>query len=115
MSCYVDTVRSYPTAGLRFTEFCHLLADERAELHEMADRLGMPRRFFQDHPWRWHYDLPSHLRPDAVRFGAIEIELRAVGRLLRDRRAAATAAAADNAVDTAVDTAVNPNAAAEGA
>ena len=88
MSCYVDTVRSYPTAGLRFTEFCHLLADERDELHAMADRLGMPRRFFQDHPWRWHYDLPSHLRPEAVRFGAIEIELRAVGRLLRDRRAA---------------------------
>ena len=94
MSCYVDTVRSYPTAGLRFTDFCHLLADEREELHEMAARLGMPRRFFQDHPWRWHYDLPAHLRPEAVRFGAVEVELRAVGRLLRDRRDAVAAGAA---------------------
>ena len=73
---------------LRYTEFCHLLADEPGELHEMAERLGMPRRSFQDHPWRWHYDLPGHLRADAVRFGAREIELGAVGRLLRERRRA---------------------------
>ncbi len=88
MSCYVDTVRSYPGAGLRFTEFCHLLADDRTELHVMADRLGMPRRFFQDHPWRWHYDLPAHLRGKAVTFGAVEIEMAAVGALLRSRRLA---------------------------
>lgn len=88
MSCYVDTVRSYPRAGLRFTQFCHLLADEHAELHEMADRLGMPQRFFQDHPWRWHYDLPEHLRAEAILFGAREVDLAAVGRLLRDRRLA---------------------------
>ena len=36
----------------------------------MADTLGMPRRFFQDHPWRWHYDLPEHLRARAVELGA---------------------------------------------
>ena len=86
MSCYVDTVRSYPGAGLRFTEFCHLLADERDELHELAARIGMPRRFFQDHPWRWHYDLPAHLRVEAVRLGALEVDLAFVGALLRERR-----------------------------
>ncbi len=86
MSCYVDTVRSYPAAGLRFTEFCHLLADERAELHDLAQRIGVPRRFFQDHPWRWHYDLPAHLRAEAVRLGAREVELAFVGRMLRERR-----------------------------
>lgn len=86
MSCYVDTVRHYPGAGLRFTEFCHLLADERDELHRMADALGMPRRFFQDHPWRWHYDLPAPLRADAVALGAVEVDLAAVGLLLRERR-----------------------------
>ena len=36
MTCYVDTVRSYPDAGLRFTEYCHLLADTRDELHALA-------------------------------------------------------------------------------
>ncbi len=86
MSCYVDAVRAYPGAGLRFRDFCHLLADSRDELHAMADRLGVPRRFFQDHPWRWHYDLPEHVRVEAVRLGAIEVDLYTVGRLLRERR-----------------------------
>ena len=86
MTCYVDSLLAYPNAGLRFTEFCHLLADDRDELHEMADRLGMPRRFFQDHPWRWHYDLPAPLRDQAVRYGAREITRTAVGALLRARR-----------------------------
>lgn len=52
----MDTVRAYPGAGLRFERFCHLLADTHDELHAMADALGIPRRFFQDHPWRWHHD-----------------------------------------------------------
>jgi hypothetical protein len=91
MACYVDTVRSYPTAGLRFQDFCHLLADTRPELHELADRLGMPTRMFQDHPWRWHYDLPAHLRPEAVRLGAREVSMHEVGALLRARRSEAVA------------------------
>ena len=86
MSCYVDTVRFYPDAGLRFTEFCHLLADTRGELHEMADLVGMPRRFFQDHAWRWHYDLPAPLRAQAVAHGAREITLGEVGSMLKQRR-----------------------------
>jgi hypothetical protein len=88
MTCYVDSIRSYPGAGLRFDEFCHLLADTREELHEMADALGIPRRFFQDHPWRWHHDLPAHLRAQAVVLGAREASMHEVGALLRRRRMA---------------------------
>ena len=87
MTCYVDTVRAYPGAGLRYDRFCHLLADDRDELHAMADALGIPRRFFQDHPWRWHHDLPEHLRARAVGLGARELSLHEVGMLLRRRRA----------------------------
>ena len=86
MSCYVDAARSYPGAGLRFAQFCHLLADSRDELHAMADELGVPRRVFQDHSWRWHYDLPRHLRAEAIRLGAVEVDLHEVGALLRARR-----------------------------
>ncbi len=89
MSCYVDTLRAYPDAGFRYTDFCHLLADTREELHAMADDLGIPRRFFQDHPWRWHYDLPAHVRAAAVAAGAVEVTLGDVGALLRRHRAAA--------------------------
>ena len=87
VATYVDTVRHYPDAGLRFTDFCHLLADTRAELHALADALDVPRRIFQDHPWRWHYDLPAHLRPRAIELGALEVGISEVGALLRARRA----------------------------
>ena len=87
MTCYVDRVQSYPGAGLRFPEYCHLLADTRAELHQMADRVGMPRRAFQDHAWRWHYDLPAHLRDNAVERGAQIVTMHEVGALLRRRKA----------------------------
>jgi hypothetical protein len=87
VTCYVDAVREYPDAGLRHTRFCHLLADTREELHAMADELGIPRRYFQDHPWRWHHDLPEPLRPRAVELGAREVSLAEVGAILRRRKA----------------------------
>ena len=52
----------------------------------MADALGIPRRFFQDHPWRWHHDLPAHLRARAVALGAREVTMHEVGALLRARK-----------------------------
>jgi hypothetical protein len=88
VTCYVDSVRDYPEAGLRHTRLCHLLADTREELHAMADELGIPRRFFQDHQWRWHHDLPEQLRARAVQLGAVEVTMHEVGALLRARRAA---------------------------
>jgi hypothetical protein len=87
MGCYVDAVREYPDAGLRHTRFCHLLADTREELHAMAAALEVPHRFFQDHPWRWHHDLPEQLRERAVALGAREITMHEVGALLKRRKA----------------------------
>lgn len=86
MTCYVDTTRHYPEAGLRSTEFCHLLADTREELHAMADAIGMPREYFQEHAYRWHYDLPPILRTRAVNAGAVEVSIHEVGRMLVGRR-----------------------------
>jgi hypothetical protein len=86
VACYVDTVRDYPNAGLRHSRFCHLLADTREELHTMAEALGIPHRYFQDHPWRWHHDLPEPLRARAVELGAREITMHEVGALLKRRK-----------------------------
>lgn len=97
MTCYVDSVRQYPDAGLRFTAYCHLLADDRTELHDLAGGLGMPRRAFQDHAWRWHYDLPAELRPAALAAGARAVDFHAVGLLLRARRAALVGVVTDGA------------------
>lgn len=82
----MDAVCEYPDAGLRFTRFCHLLADTRAELHAFADQLGVPPWTFQEHAWRWHYDLPAQLRPAAIELGARELTMHEVGALLRRRK-----------------------------
>jgi hypothetical protein len=46
----------------------------------------MPRLTFQDHAWRWHYDLPAHLRPLAVEHGAREVTMHEVGAILKRRK-----------------------------
>ena len=48
----------------------------------------MPRIAFQDHPWRWHYDLPGVLRPRAVELGAREVDMHEIGALLKTRKQA---------------------------
>ena len=46
--------------------WCHLVSDESyAELHDFAERVGLPRRAFD----RDHYDVPAERR-DAARHGA---------------------------------------------
>ena len=57
MAAYVDPIRHYPSARWRSKHWCHLTADTREELHALADRIGLRRESFQDHTYRWHYDL----------------------------------------------------------
>lgn len=75
MSVYVDPLLKYPTKIRCFKSgSCHLLADTLEELHEFADRLGLRREWFQNHP-RWpHYDLTRNKRALAVRLGATEVD-----------------------------------------
>ena len=54
-------------------------ADSLEELHEMADRLGLIRAWFQTkpgRPWRDHYDLTSARREQAIKLGAVPITWR---------------------------------------
>lgn len=51
---------------------CHMVATTEDELHAMADRIGVARRWFQsDASWP-HYDICKAMRAKAVRAGAIE-------------------------------------------
>ncbi len=85
MAVYVDPLFStVPKPGWRFREACHMVADTEAELHEMADRLGMRRSWFQRHSRLPHYDLTRNKRFQAVRLGAVELTRRElVERFLR--------------------------------
>ena len=54
---------------------CHMIADSLDELHAMADKIGMERRWFQvppkaSHP---HYDIPQERRKMAIALGALEV------------------------------------------
>ena len=55
---------------------CHMGADSLTELHEMADKVGLKRRWFQEHKLIPHYDLCKRKRGLAIELGAIEVSSR---------------------------------------
>jgi len=71
MSVYVDALRDW---GWRLGPSCHMIADTLDELHAMADRIGLQRRWFQNKRSGPHYDLTRSRREMAVAAGAVELE-----------------------------------------
>ncbi len=57
----------------RGQRWAHLMADSLDELHAMADRLGVPRRAFQNKTSGAHYDVTVELRASAIALGAVAI------------------------------------------
>jgi Protein of unknown function (DUF4031) len=86
MTVYVDDMRA-PYRGMIM---CHMMADTLAELHAMADRIGVERRWFQDSNSGPHYDLPLHIRALAVAAGAREITLKQMAAMAWNRRTTGT-------------------------
>ena len=78
MSVYVDDMR----APFGRMIMCHMVADTEDELHEMADTIGVARRWYQGD----HYDIALSKRALAVKAGAIEFTGRELGRWLMERR-----------------------------
>ncbi len=90
MTVYVDDAMIAATVGRLTSRWSHLIADDQAELHAFAARLGLRRAWFQD-PTRigtphatqgsraaenWHYDLTTGMRARAIRFGAVPVTWR---------------------------------------
>lgn len=57
---------------------CHMIADTAAELHAMADRIGVARRWYPGN----HYDIALSKRALAVAAGAVEITWRQAGLMM---------------------------------
>lgn len=72
MTVYVDDTEQ-AIAGMIL---CNMWADIRAELLEMADRVGLPRDYLREPPnARWvHFVCCKKKRRKAVRFGAVETD-----------------------------------------
>ena len=69
MKVYVDEAKN-PYGRMKM---CHMTADNLDELHIMASRIGVRRKWFQDHR-RPHYDICQSKRRLAIQYGAIETE-----------------------------------------
>lgn len=79
MSVYVDDME----AAFGRMRMCHMIADTDEELHAMADRIGIARKWHQGD----HYDICKAKRALAVRAGAREISRRQLGAMAMNRRA----------------------------
>lgn len=79
---YVDEINT----TLPYTNWCHMWSDEcDQELHEMADRIGLRREWFQAASMKAtnkfrryynHYDVTPAKRAMAIRLGATPITIR---------------------------------------
>ena len=72
MSVYVDHSRPcLRNPDWPYDTCCHMWADTEEELHELARRIGLKRRWFQKEPDRLpHYDLTASMRVEALEAGA---------------------------------------------
>lgn len=70
MAVYVDNMR----AKFGRMVMCHMLADTDEELHAMADKIGVDRKWHQaPGTYKSHYDIALSKRALAVENGAIEL------------------------------------------
>lgn len=82
MTVYVDNPRN-PYGRMKM---CHMVADDLAELHLMAELIGMRREWFQANASTPHYDLSLAKRALAVEHGAVELSRQEMGLWLRENR-----------------------------
>ncbi|MPW16959.1 DUF4031 domain-containing protein [Paraburkholderia sp. CNPSo 3157] len=83
MTVYVDDMK----AKYGRMVMCHMIADTDEELHAMADRIGVARRWWQAPPRHdSHYDIALSKRAAAIAAGAVEITWRQCGAMNMRRR-----------------------------
>lgn len=87
MVCYVDDMQAaYQPAhnSARKYIMSHMIADTEEELHAMAKRIGVARRWYQGD----HYDITQSKKVLAIQYGAKAITMRELGRMVIIRRRA---------------------------
>jgi hypothetical protein len=90
MPVYVDNEQ----IPYRRMKMCHMLADTEEELHAMADKIGIARRWHQfPGTVKSHYDICLTKRARAIQLGAKEIDRHELVSLIKSRREAIIQAA----------------------
>ncbi len=86
MTVYVDDLYLHPMGQLGQMKMSHLVADTEEELHAMADKIGVARRWFQQKPSGDHYDVALVKRSLAIRHGAVAVTVRTLALMCSNRR-----------------------------
>lgn len=83
MTVYVDNMRAIYGRMI----MCHMVADTDDELHNMADIIGLPRKYWQAPPsHRSHYDISLAKRELAIQAGAKTIDQRQLAAMTRRKK-----------------------------
>lgn len=82
MAVYVDDMHESPMGRYGRMKMSHMGADTEEELHAMADKIGVQRKWYQGD----HYDICLSKRNKAVKLGAIEITMREMVGKVRGMR-----------------------------
>lgn len=86
---YVDDMHLTPLGQFGRMKMCHMVADTTDELLEMADKIGVQRKWLQHAGTpKEHFDIATSKRALAVAAGAVEIRMAEVSRIVRAKRAA---------------------------
>jgi hypothetical protein len=84
MAVYVDDMQ----AGYGRMKMCHMIADSTHELLTMVDAIGVKRKWLQHSgTYREHFDICLAKRKLAVELGAKEVDMRTIGKIIRERKA----------------------------
>lgn len=79
MTVYVDDMYLHPMGRFGRMKMSHMVADTEAELLDMADRIGLNRKWLQ-HPGTGrgttHFDVSMGMRAKAIAAGARQMSLR---------------------------------------
>lgn len=62
----------------------YMIADSVEELHEMADKIGIKRKWFQNHKKYPHYDICLAKKKLAIKYEAEEISTRELIKRFKD-------------------------------
>ena len=83
MTVYVDDMRA-PYGRMIM---CHMGADTKEELLEMADAIGVSRRWIQkEGTWQEHFDIALSKRAVAVQLGAVEVTKKELVKIMMEKR-----------------------------
>lgn len=82
MTVYVDDMKAKLQRGFRTYIMSHMIADTEKELHRMANKIGVDRKYYQGD----HYDICQSKRVLAVHHGAKSVTQRELAKIVIAKR-----------------------------